>query len=77
MIQEYATPEDFNRWEEHAKFCDVYTLKCIARDCQSAAQNMKGWNPVREGYYNDQMSVYGMEFTRRNRDLPPALRHRF
>ena len=37
---------------------------------------MRGWNPSREGYYLDQASTYGMELTRRNRELPAGLRVR-
>ena len=74
--QEHATPEHFARWEAHAKTLDAYSLKYVIRDCQQAAECMKGWNPVREGFYLDQMSTYGMELTRRNRELPAGLRHR-
>ena len=74
--QQFATPEHFERWESHAKTCDMYTLKYIIKDCQSAAVNMKGWNPIREGFYLDQAATYGMEITRRNRELPAGLRHR-
>lgn len=77
MIRDHATPADFARWEAHAKMCDSYTLRHIIRDCQQAAADMKGWNPAREGYYIDQSCTYGMELTRRNRDLPAGLRHRF
>jgi hypothetical protein len=77
MPPEYATPADFERWEAHSKTLDMYALKHIIKDCQLAAQNMKGWNPIREGYYIDQACTYGMEFTRRNRELPAGLRHRF
>ena len=76
MIQDHATPEHFTRWEEHSKTLDVYSLKYIIKDCISAAENMKGWNPNREGYYLDQAATYGMGLTKRNRDLPPGLRHR-
>jgi hypothetical protein len=74
--QEFATPEHFARWEAHAKTCDIYTLKYIIKDCYSAAENMKGFNPIREGFYLDQAATYGMEITRRNRELPAGLRHR-
>jgi hypothetical protein len=76
MISEFATPEDFQRWEDHAKVCDAYTLKYIIKDCFSAAEAMKNGNPIREGYYIDQACTYGMELTRRNRELPAGLRHR-
>ena len=71
-----ATAEHFARWEAHSKTLDVYTLKYIIQDCINAAENMKNWNPIREGFYLDQAATYGMEVTRRNRELPPGLRHR-
>jgi len=37
---------------------------------------MRGHDPIREGYYIDQACTYGMELTRRNRELPAGLRHR-
>jgi hypothetical protein len=76
MIRDHATPEHFARWEAHAVKLDSYSLRYIIADCQKAAANMRGWNPSREGYYLDQAATYGMELTRRNRNLPPALRHR-
>jgi hypothetical protein len=74
--QDFAKPEDFTRWESNAKTLDAYSLKYVIKDCLSAAENMRGWNPVREGYYMDQAATYGMELTRRNRELPAGLRHR-
>ncbi len=74
--QEHATPEHFTRWENHAKTLDSYSLQYVIRDCHQAANAMKGWNPVREGFYVDQAATYGMELTRRNRELPAGLRYR-
>lgn len=76
MITEHATPEHFARWESHARTLDAYSLRYVISDCKQAAAAMRGWNPSREGYYIDQAATYGMELTRRNRQLPPALRHR-
>lgn len=76
MRPDYAMPEDFQRWEDHAKTLDCYSLKYIIKDCYSAAEAMKNGNPIREGYYIDQACTYGMELTRRNRQLPAGLRHR-
>lgn len=76
MITEHATAEHFARWEAHAHTLDSYSLRFIIADCRQAAEGMRGWNPSREGYYLDQAATYGMELTRRNRDLVPALRHR-
>ena len=76
MRPDYALPEDFARWEQHSKTLDCYSLKYIIQDCHKAAENMKGFNHNREGYYIDQACTYGMELTRRNRELPAGLRHR-
>jgi len=75
-FSKYATLEDFQRWEDHAKVLDCYTLKYIIQDCQSAEKCMRGFDPIREGYYSDQAATYGMELTRRNQLLPAAFRHR-
>ena len=65
MRPDYATPADFAKWESHAKTLNLYALRYTIEDCQQAAKNMKGFNPDREGYYLDQASTYGMEYTRR------------
>ena len=65
MIQQYATPSDFARWREHAEVCDVATLRYIIRDCRETARNMRNWNPIREGYYEDQAFTYADELARR------------
>jgi hypothetical protein len=67
MITEYATPEDFTAWEARAKTMTVAALLYTVRDCQQAEAAMRGWNPIKEGYYSDQASTYGMELTRRRR----------
>ena len=67
MRPDYATPEDFSKWEAHAKTLDLYALRYTIEDCQQAARNMQGFNPVREGFYADQASTYGMEYSRRVR----------
>ncbi len=74
--QDAATAEHFARWELHAKTLDNYSLVYVIKDCKSAAENMKNWNPIREGFYLDQAATYGMELTRRNANLPFGLRHR-
>jgi hypothetical protein len=65
MPTEYATAEDFTRWEQHAKECTSASLHYIAKDCFAAAAAMKGGNPVKEGYYLDQSYTYGDELRRR------------
>lgn len=62
---EYATPSDFAKWRSHAETCDLGSLRFIIRDCQNAAAAMRGWNPVKEGYYIDQMCTYADERRRR------------
>jgi hypothetical protein len=67
MLTEYATPEDFTAWETRAKTMTVAELLFTVRDCQQAEAAMRGWNPIKEGFYSDQASTYGMELTRRRR----------
>jgi len=64
---DYATPADFAIWAERAAVATTASLLYVVADCRDAAEAMKGWNPVKEGYYLDQMSAYGMELTRRRR----------
>ena len=66
-MTEYATPADFARWEARAQAMTVAQLLYTVQDCQQAEAAMRGWNPVKEGYYSDQASTYGMELTRRRR----------
>ena len=65
MIQDYATPEDFAKWEAQAKAMTDAELLYAARDCRQAEAAMRGWNPIKEGYYSDQACTYGMELNRR------------
>ena len=65
MITAGATATDFQKWEEMAEACDPATLRHIIADCKQAAENMRGWNPSREGYYIDQMCTYADELRRR------------
>lgn len=67
MKNEYATPEDFATWEARAKTMTDAELLYTVRDCQQAEAAMRGWNPIKEGYYSDQACTYGMELTRRRR----------
>ena len=66
-MTEYATPADFANWEAKAKAMTVACLAYTVKDCQQAEQAMRGWNPIKEGYYSDQAATYGMELTRRRR----------
>jgi hypothetical protein len=66
-MTEYATPDHFARWRNHAESLDTGALRFIIRDCRSAAQNMRGWNPIREGFYEDQAFTYADELSRRSK----------
>ena len=63
--QGHATAEDFSRWSERAAVMTVAELHFAAQDCRKAEQAMRGWNPVREGYYSDQACTFGDELRRR------------
>ena len=65
MIQAYATAEDFTRWEQQAATMTVAQLHYAAADCRRAEYAMRGWNPIREGYYSDQACTFGDELRRR------------
>lgn len=65
MITEYATPEDFAKWRSHAETLDIGSLRYIIKDCREVARNMRGFNTVREGYYEDQAFTYADELARR------------
>jgi hypothetical protein len=67
MRSEYATPADFASWEAKAKTMTVAELLHTVWDCQQAEAAMRGWNPVKEGFYSDQACTYGMELSRRRR----------
>ena len=67
MPPQYATPQDFARWRGHAETCDLHSLRYIIKDSRAAAQNMRGFNPTREGYYEDQAFTYADELSRRLR----------
>jgi hypothetical protein len=65
MMNEYATAQDFANWEARAKTMTDAELLYAARDCRQAEAAMRGWNPIKEGYYSDQACTYGMELNRR------------
>lgn len=66
-MSEYATPADFAKWEAQAKAMSIQALLYSVRDCQQAEAAMRGWNPIKEGFYSDQASTFGMELTRRRK----------
>jgi hypothetical protein len=63
--QGHATAEDFARWGEQAANMTIAQLHYAAQDCRKAEIAMRGWNPVREGYYSDQACTFGDELRRR------------
>jgi hypothetical protein len=65
MIATYATAADFANWEARAKIMTDAQLLYSARDARSAAQAMRGWNPIAEGRYDDEAFTYGDELRRR------------
>ena len=65
MTANYATASDFTTWSERAKSMTVAELLYTVNDCRQAAEAMRGWNPIKEGFYMDQASTYGMELNRR------------
>ena len=65
MICNPATAQDFSKWEREAKKLFIDSLRYVVKDCQEAAQAMRGWNPKREGFYLDQASTFGQELTKR------------
>lgn len=67
MIASPATAADFARWEEQARSMDAVSLYYTIRDCKAAAEAMRGWNPIREGYYIDQMLTFADERRRRQK----------
>ena len=62
---EYATPENFEAWRQEAATMSVEVLVHTIQDCRNAEKAMRGWNPVKEGFYSDQASTYSMELNRR------------
>jgi len=67
MTYDYATAQDFENWRNHARQCDNYSLRWLIEDCRKAAKCMRGFNPAREGYYEDQAFTYADELNRRHR----------
>ena len=65
MLTEYATAADFQRWREQAEKMTLAELYYSAADCRRAEYAMRGWNPVKEGYYSDQACTFGDEIRRR------------
>ena len=66
MTPDYATPENFETWRQDAKTMTVDALMHTIQDCRNAEKAMRGWNPVKEGFYSDQAATYGMELNKRS-----------
>lgn len=60
-----ATANDFATWREQAAGLNEEQLGWIIQDCREAAGAMKGWNPVKEGFYEDQAFTYADELRSR------------
>lgn len=65
MIAEYATEHDFAKWRSQAESMSLAALRFTTQDCRQAEAAMRGWNPVKEGFYSDQAATYGDELRRR------------
>ncbi len=58
---DYATHEDFRKWRDHAKSCNVEALYHIIDDCFTASIAMRTHNTDKEGFYKDQAWTYSDE----------------
>lgn len=67
IMDKPATVEDFNLWADRAQKMSDSALLFTIQDCSQAAAAMRGWNPIREGFYLDQASQYAIELIRRRR----------
>ena len=65
MTTTAATAEQFATWRKLAKGLTEDQLRWIIQDCREAAEAMKGWNPVKEGFYEDQAFTYADELRAR------------
>ena len=65
MITEHATAEQFTTWAARAKDMTVAALVYTVKDCLTAAEGMRGFNPTKEGFYMDQANTFSMELARR------------
>lgn len=67
MISSPATANDFNKWESQAQKLSVHSLLYVIEDCKKAANAMRGWNPIREGFYADQAHTFSRELNKRRK----------
>lgn len=64
-MERHATANDFSNWTAQAQCMTDAELIYTVKDCQRAESAMRGWNPIKEGFYSDQKATYGMELTKR------------
>ena len=64
-MTEHATPEHFKTWRETAKALSIPDLIFTIKDCRKAEERMKGWNPIKEGFYSDQACTFSDELRAR------------
>ena len=65
MIAEYATEHHFAKWRTQADSMSTACLRYTIKDCREAEAAMRGWNPIKEGFYSDQAATFGDELRRR------------
>ena len=56
---------DWDHYEKIAKKMTIAELHHAILDCRKAALAMKDHNPEREGFYDDQASIYSKEMRTR------------
>jgi hypothetical protein len=56
---------DFPHYEQKANNMSIDELRFAIEDARQAATAMKGWNPDKEGHYEDEAHVYAIELRRR------------
>lgn len=66
---DYASAEDFKRWQEAAKKMTLDALAFSIVDARAAARACDGHNPERAGKYRDEAATYHSELARRERAL--------
>ena len=54
--------QHFKEWQQHAKTLSKESLQYVIADCKQARDAMKGWNPEKENYYQDQYLTYLDEY---------------
>jgi hypothetical protein len=64
-MTEHATEKDFKTWRETAKALSTADLMFTIKDCRKAEESMRGWNPIKEGFYSDQGSTFSDELRAR------------